>query len=409
MGSKLRRLSMLFKGNIGLMTLTSGLWNFAGQMVWPFSSLYYLALGATYFDLGLISALWGASRIIPIIIGGYLTDLFGRKRLVVLLSFILSFVNLSLAFIPSWEFLLPVMIIDGFVSGLREPAFGAIIADSTKPNYRALGYALWNFGPILFGIFSPYIAGKYIDEVGIISSMRTLFIIVFAFSFVACILRLLFLKETLVHHDEKVTITPRKMISGFKDLFHQVHQSFLILILIFALMGLINGLTGPFGVTYATKDVIRLTASQWGLISISQTTIKLMLVPIFAYASDRFGRVIFIASSLFLAGFSGILFVTSSNFELALISLTLNALSLGIISINLPALFADYIPRNLRGRAIALRGVTAQLASTLGSIVGGYLYQEISYASPFITASVIAFLASIVTFLTIREPKIREE
>ena len=195
--SKLKILRKLLKGNLGLMTFTSGLWNFAGQMVWPFMSLYYISLGASYFELGLISSLWSISRLFPLIIGGYLTDKFGRRKIVIYLSFILSIINIFYALAPNWIFLIPVILIDGFASGLREPAFMAIIADSINAKFRALGFAIWDFGPSLFGLFSPYIAGMLIDKIGLNYFMKIAFIIVFIFSFMACLMRLFFLKETL--------------------------------------------------------------------------------------------------------------------------------------------------------------------------------------------------------------------
>ncbi len=405
---RLRSAISLLRGNLGLMTITSGLWNFAGQMVWPFSSLYYLALGASYLDLGLLSAIWSACSVFPLIIGGYMTDRFGRKKLVVSLSFGLSLINLFLAVVPSWEYLIPIMALDGFISGLRDPAFSAIIADSTKPEVRALGFAIWNFGPVLFGMFSPYIAGRLLDEMGIVASMRLLYLILFVFSFTACLLRLLFLKETLISSGVKRMALTSIIRDGLLIVL-KFPGKILTLFAVSALSYLVFGLADPFWITYATRDVIGLTAAQWGLILIIQTASKLTLTPILAYVSDRFGRVKLLISSLFISAFAPVFFTLSSSFEQTIISLMLYAVCIGVSSITLSALLTDFIPRDMRGRAAAFQGTLNQVAFMLGSIVGGYTYQNISKSYPFYLAFFSLIFASMLTFLFVEEPEVKAE
>ncbi|MCS7385540.1 MAG: MFS transporter [archaeon GB-1867-005] len=405
---RLRSAISLLRGNLGLMTITSGLWNFAGQMVWPFSSLYYLALGASYLDLGLLSAIWSACSVFPLIIGGYMTDRFGRKKLVVSLSFGLSLINLFLAVVPSWEYLIPIMALDGFISGLRDPAFSAIIADSTKPEVRALGFAIWNFGPVLFGMFSPYIAGRLLDEMGIVASMRLLYLILFVFSFTACLLRLFFLKETLISSGVKRMALTSIIRDGLLIVL-KFPGKILTLFAVSALSYLVFGLADPFWITYATRDVIGLTAAQWGLILIIQTASKLTLTPILAYVSDRFGRVKLLISSLFISAFAPVFFTLSSSFEQTIISLMLYAVCIGVSSITLSALLTDFIPRDMRGRAAAFQGTLNQVAFMLGSIVGGYTYQNISKSYPFYLAFFSLIFASMLTFLFVEEPEVKAE
>jgi len=390
------------------MTLTSGLWNFAGQMVWPFSTLYYLALGASYMDLGLLSAVWSASRVVPLMIGGYLTDRFGRKRLVVTFSFGLSVINLLFAVVPSWEYLIPIIALDGFISGLREPAFSSIIADSTKPEVRALGFAVWNFGPVLFGMFSPYIAGRIIDDMGIVNSMRLLYIVLFAFSFTACILRLLFLKETLSERTvEKMSL--KSILSSGVLFVLKVPKRVLTLFGVSSILFLVYGLADPFWIAYATRDVIGLTASQWGLILIFQTALKLTLTPIFAYVSDRFGRVKLLFSSLLISATAPFLFTLSGSFEQTLIPIALYGVFMSASSVTLSALLADYISRESRGRAAAFQGTLNQITLVIGSVIGGYTYQNISKSYPFLMASISLLVASLITLLLVKEPRVRAE
>lgn len=94
------------RGNIGVMILTSRIWTLAGSMVGPFFSLYVLELGGNYVDIGLISAIGAVANIVPTLLGGYLADSVGRKKMVYTMSFLLSFNHLLYAFAPRYEFLL---------------------------------------------------------------------------------------------------------------------------------------------------------------------------------------------------------------------------------------------------------------------------------------------------------------
>ena len=156
------RLSFL-RGNLGVMLLSAGVWNLAGQMTMPFYSLYVLGLGGDYVDIGIISAINAIVRVIPTFLGGYLADTVGRKRIVYSMTFLLAFNELINAFAPSYQLLFLSAALGALIGGIRDPAFNSILADSTTPSVRAISYALWNIVPPLFGLFSPYAVGVLMD------------------------------------------------------------------------------------------------------------------------------------------------------------------------------------------------------------------------------------------------------
>jgi MFS family permease len=63
----------------------------------PYFSLYVLALGGSYFEVGLTSAIGNFFMILPLILAGSLTDIIGRKKIVVYLGFLLSCLHNLLA------------------------------------------------------------------------------------------------------------------------------------------------------------------------------------------------------------------------------------------------------------------------------------------------------------------------
>ena len=110
-----------------VMSLTGGLWAFGGRMRGPFFPLFVLALGGSYFDIGLIASIGSVFMIVSSLIGGYLADTVGRKKIIYLMSFLISLNTLVYFASPSWEYLILASSLNSLFVGLRGPAISAII------------------------------------------------------------------------------------------------------------------------------------------------------------------------------------------------------------------------------------------------------------------------------------------
>ena len=60
----------LWRSNLGIMMISSGLWRLGGRMTWPFWALYVLQLGGSAFHIGLIAAVSSVFSLIPAFFGG---------------------------------------------------------------------------------------------------------------------------------------------------------------------------------------------------------------------------------------------------------------------------------------------------------------------------------------------------
>ena len=103
------------KGNLGIMTLSAGIWTFAGQLNNPFQSLFILHLGGTPFQIGLIASI----VITPLAIVGFANSrTFIQTLLVTILITVLGSMGMS--------------------SGQ------ALFADLTEPHHRGRITAFWS-------------------------------------------------------------------------------------------------------------------------------------------------------------------------------------------------------------------------------------------------------------------------
>ena len=193
--------------NYLVLTFTSSLWGFAASITNTYFSLYVLELGGTETTIGLISALGSASYVIFAIIGGHIADLYGRKRLLGLMTLAAGLSKLLVAVAPNWQFLaLAVIIVN--VCWIMEPAFWAMLADSIDEKKRGVAYSISSCVHFLPWTVMPFIGGYLIDIHGVLPTMQTTYIILTVFGVISGIIRLSMLKETITNtnkENQKIT------------------------------------------------------------------------------------------------------------------------------------------------------------------------------------------------------------
>lgn len=401
----------ILRTNLGVILLSSGLWNLGGQLTWPFFSLYVLALGGSYVDVGIISAVGSIIQIIPTFIGGYLTDRVGRKKMVYTMSFLLAFAELLRGIAPNYSILLVAAALGAIWNGLRDPSFESIFADSTNPENRAYGYALWMVVPTLFGVLSPYIIGIFMDRYGVIVAQRWAYYTLFGLAVVASFLRYRFLEETLTAENTKQVDLRNAMhdiLSDFRFTLTYLPRQLWIFLTCDLFFTFSWAICDPYFVTYAT-EVVQLSSTQWGMVMTLVTIINILVrVPI-ARASDKYGRLKFMFPAMFMWAATFLVYVYTRNFAEVLIVRGVLALSSCIGDPAWLALFADYSPHEHRGRFNAIKSVAWSITWGFGNLVGGFLYQSFSKQYPFLIGAAIQFITGFAALKLIKEPNKREE
>jgi DHA1 family multidrug resistance protein B-like MFS transporter len=396
------------------MIISSGIWTFAGQLVWPFQTIYILNLGGSYFQVGLVTAIGAIAGLIPTLYGGYLADTIGRKKIVAYMSVFLSLNSLLYAIAKDWRWLILASVINSVASGLRQPSFSSIIDDSTDDENRAQIYALWMIIPPLFGLVSPYLMGVYMEKNGVIDMIRLGYFILFAASFTASILRFRFLEESLPESDNSdlnYRIITGSMVKSLKRTIHGLSRTLWVLGIMGLFFGLGAAIGGPFWITYATEDVIGLTLSEWGIITTLNTLVGTIIGIPFARIADNRSRLILLYPSVLLTPFAIVAFIHSNTFsQTLLVSLGITILgSMGMSSGQ--ALFTDNTSAENRGKINSLWSVAGTMQAfrvgvtpgsilgAIGSIIGGYFYQNIGKSVPLYLQSILITLTALTAII----------
>ena len=88
--------------------------------------------------IGKILGVAAVVKIIPILLGGYLSDQIGRKQILYTMTYSLACIALIRAFATGYRFLVIAAVLESLFLGFRGPAMSSIVSDSTTPENRSL-------------------------------------------------------------------------------------------------------------------------------------------------------------------------------------------------------------------------------------------------------------------------------
>jgi DHA1 family multidrug resistance protein-like MFS transporter len=409
----------IWKTNLGILMLTSGVWNIGTYMTLPFWGLYVLYLGGTPIDIALIYSVSSVVSLFPYLLGGYLSDVFSRKKMVYSLQFMIALNGAIYIFAPNWQWLLIAKSVEAILTGLRNPAFSALLADSTTVENRAKSYALWNAVPISFGLLSPYLIGLLMDRYGIVLAQRWAYVVLIIVITASGIIRNRYVEDTL-RSDSRTRLRLSDVIAGtlrnMRETMKEMSRQLWVLLILGGVYQFAVSLVSVFMVTYAVEDVIHITTGQWGLVSTVSTVFIILSSVALALLAGRFSRRTMILVSLSFTPFAVLGFTFSTGISQVLFFYCMLTILGNVGSVASQALFIDYMPRGHRGRISALMAAigststftfllsTGGVLGSIGNMVGGILYGQLSYSSPFLLMAAVMGFAAIVTYIYVKEP-----
>jgi MFS family permease len=407
--AKLRDEFSFVRGNLLTLVISWMFMSFTFPLVFPFESPYIRELGASPFVIGLIGSLGTALLCIVRIPGAYIADKYGRKQIIVTMTFGIAVSYLFYAFAPDWRLILVGVVVSN-VCLIYQPALQAITADSIPPEKRGMGFAITQVIPSIATIPAPLIAGFLVEKHDIVGGMRIVYGIVFVCFLAAAIIRMLFLKETLENPKGfKLTEIADAFKNSPKAIFEAwrfMSRSLKFLTVALLVSAFEEPLFQLFTALYVI-DVVGVSGMSWGLVNMAWTITALIFgLPLGKFV-DIFGRKKAIILAYLIFTPSSVFFIVSRGFIQLLFVFVLFAIGGNLIHTAYGALQADMIPRDKRGRIMGTMGTLNFLVTIPSSAIGGYLYQ-INPAAPFIVAIVLGLITSLIVILLVKEPKKRE-
>ncbi|MDI6809280.1 MAG: MFS transporter [Candidatus Eisenbacteria bacterium] len=367
---------------------------FGFSIVFPFLSIYMhnvmkipmAAIGMLFFTSSVAGALGQ-------LVGGELSDRFGRKRLLVssLAIRASTFFLMSLAVLKDLGFFpLAALIVVGMFSGrLFEPAASAMISDVTPPARRQEAYALlriginfgWAIGPAMGGFLASFSYAFLFLTSGIVTVI------------------VLFLLLARLKDSGTGTRSERTSLREMAQIVHD--KIFLSYNLNSLLLFLVAGQLMVTLSVYAV-DWVGISKIQLGyLFTLNGLMVVFLQFPCVALLKRfRMSRVMALGSLLYAFGYFSAAFATGFGCLIAsMIVVTLGEILVSPASL---ALVANMSSPEKYGRYMGVYGLFDSLGHSLGPLVGG-LAMEGSRGQPFVVWGVIGVVgvAASIGFLAI--------
>jgi len=396
------------KGNYLILIATWLIMDIFNEIPSSFFELYVLELGGTVVIIGLINFCLKITFAAVSFTGGYLADKYGRRWILIFSTLAMGFNFLIFAFAPDWRFLLLAMV-TGNLLRISNPALQAITAESLPPEKRGMGYSIQQLTLDLTSTPAPLIAGLLFAYFGFVDGMRVAYILVSLSYFVAGIIRFR-LTETIENPDK---IKLKELLMAFPlsykesvKMLYKIPASLRYLILGNNIFSLAGSIFGSYIIIYATTD-LGLSKFQWSIVLTVQAIATTLLVIPIGKVIDMYGgkKMIVLFSILIL---SNLIFMMYANFYVFLLIMPLLGISYSASGAAFQKLTADLTQKNIRGKVSGLIRFFSLIVGAIGSLLGGFIYQNTAHVNIFLISIFIIIIGIIVFSFLVQEPEIKE-
>jgi MFS transporter, DHA1 family, multidrug resistance protein len=349
----------------------------------PVLPKFILEIGASGKDMGYLVAATGLTQFLFSLLGGKLSDQYGRKIITVIGLAIIMVSQFIFSVATDLWLLYVSRFIGGIGVGLLIPATMAYVADVTTVDNRGKGMGLLGASISLGFVIGPGIGG-FLAEFGI----RVPFYASALAAAIAMFVSLLFLPETLSKAQQHVfknsSLEQNGLVYDIKRSFKVSY--FVLLLLVFTMtFGLANfetifGLYVSEKYDYTPKDI-----------SIIMTIAALIGVIIQALVVDkllqRFDEIRVINACFFLSAVTMVVILLSGNF---LFMLIMNILFILFTSILRPAIntLLSKMAGSEQGFAAGMNNAYSSLGNIIGPSLAGILF-DVSFNIPYLFGAFI--------------------
>jgi len=382
---------------------------------------YAIGLGASVASIGLFTSSFMLASAVLAPKMGSLSDVYGRKKIMVLGLIGDIVVGALTGLAPSWYWLLLIRIINGIVSSAAMLSIEALLIDIVSPYRRgeasgfimSMGMIGRNIGPLFGGAIQSL---SYAQGLSLLNSYRIPYFVDSILAGLAVLLVTWKIKD-LKH---KNPATTRKKEADFNKVEKlTLSTSFKVLLITTFVTGIGVGFIMPIMALFY-NDKFGIEPIEIGFILSISGFIGLLASWAAGRLSDRAGRKPFIATGGLLARLCDFILPLTKNVTQAAGVLSVRSLGFNIYMPPMRALRADLTPAKARGRLFGMFNSAFRAGDVIGPIIGSYLYDMYrftnfelggftfpGYGIPFLINAILGIATTTMLLVFVKEPKQR--
>jgi len=367
----------------------------------PILPLFAESLITSEFELQSIGYVFAASTVPGILvsmIAGRLSDMYGRRKLILVSTVIFASAPLFYLFARNIWILMIIRFYHGFSTAIFVPVAMAAIADSYPDNkgkyissfssITLVGrfFAPLTGGAILF-ITANYYYGVYIGCA--ISGA------------IALTLTVLFYRDRIPQTEEvkqateRPSLTIKEFVKGFKEVLS--HKIILSTSIVQASQYFAFGIFEAYVVLYANS----LHFDAW-LIGLIPSILTLMLVginPLMGNLSDKVGRRFIILVGLLIGGSVSWMMAFTTNYLWVILVLCGFGIGMAMVVSSTTAYVSDLSNNEDYGAAIGTLSTIMDIGQTIGPILSGYVLIAFYYGGVFLMVSIVLLISALIFYI----------
>lgn len=374
--------------------------------------------GEAVIELGLMMSVFMVTRSVMSVVGGWIGDVLGRKKLIILGLALYVAVGLLYGIVSAVDQLIVLRGIQGLASGLVWPVAEALLADSVSSEFRGRAISLYVMFSNIARIIGPsigFLAYTFtVHFLGFrdpLSAFRAPAVLISIFSFPALVAS--FIVKGNGDGRSRRELKFSEYFKGFSRLSREAKKSVIIIFINGISNGIAMGILMSVAMVYAIEYIVKDPALIGGMMTISAIAGLISVYPA-SWLSDKIGRKLIVIISMFISRTSVIVFPFAWDVSSLTLIYVMRTASFSISRPVMQALQADIAPREIRGRVFGLQQALSNIGMFIGPLIGSYLYYTFRNTTffnlpglivPFIISGLIGYVTLILFALFVYEPR----
>lgn len=365
----------------------------------PVLSPFASSLNAPEALLGFIAAASTIPGILVSLPAGSLSDIFGRRKVLLVSGFVFASAPFLYLFVSSWWQLVLVRFYHGFATAMFGPVANAYVA-GLYPSKKGERISLFSSATAVGRTLAPIVGGYILSVTAY--GFHELYLAVGLVGVAAFLTMVLLLKDGSETQNAEMRTALKggaRILQGWNIV--AKNPEIVATSLVEASQYYAFGAVEFFLVGYL-KEVVHLDAFSIGIVSAMEVLMIPVSKPAMGVLSDRLGRRALIIGGSVVGAIALTMFPLTTNFYLILLAAIVYGTGFSMVTSSTPALVSELTSKELMGTGLGFLSTVMDVGQTLGPIITGFILGAgMGYMGSFVGIATVISIAAL-CFVAVR-------